>query len=72
MTNEQLILTYLKKHGAATKQDLLRACGVYESGEYISRLRDKGHKIALHWLDGVNRNGRVITYGLYVYKGKRK
>lgn len=72
MTNEQAILRYLKKEKSATKLEILKACGVYESGEYIRRLRNKGHKIALVWCNGVNRCGKVVRYGIYLYKGMRK
>lgn len=72
MTNEQAILAYLKKRRMATKKDLLRVCGVYESGEYISRLRKKDHMILTNWTYGLNRNGRLIRFGEYVYLGKRK
>jgi hypothetical protein len=39
MTNEEAILEYLKKVKAATKKEILKMTGVYESGEYIRRLR---------------------------------
>lgn len=72
MTNEQRILNYLKRVKQSTKQQMHRAIGIYECGEYISDLRKKGHRITCQLVDGINHNGRKIRYGVYIYKGKRK
>lgn len=72
MTNEQAILNYLKKVEFATKAEILRMVSVHESGEYIRRLRKKGHKIDVIMTRGVNKRGTIIRFGIYVYRGMKK
>jgi hypothetical protein len=73
MTTKSRILSALKRHKAGlSKAELANYIGAgTEAGEYISRLRRKGYDIPCIMLEGVNRDGKKIRYGVYVLRAKK-
>lgn len=72
MCNKQRILAFLKIVKKASKVDIKAATDVYESGEYIRRLRNDGYKIVTDEARGYTKSGRPVKFGIYVYMGMRK
>lgn len=67
MTQSEMILEYLKKHGSITPLEALEECGSMRLSARIKELRDGGHNIVT-----VNvQNGRTI-YARYVLKEENK
>lgn len=66
MNQEQLLEEYLSQQGRATKQEILRATGIWNSGEVVRRLRVKyGYdKIRTDWEESGGKR-----YAVYVWTG---
>ncbi len=67
MTQESLLEEYLSQQGRASKQEILRATGIWNSGEVIRRLRVK------HGYDKIRTDmekSGVKRYAVYVWMGK--
>ena len=64
------IIEYMKKHNGITSQDAFKDLGVTRLSARIKELRDKGYDIDTVMIDGVNRYGEPVRYGLYKLKGE--
>ena len=59
------IITYMKRHGGITSRDAFRDLGITRLSARIKELRDKGYDISTIMVDGKNRYGEPVRYGLY-------
>ena len=59
------IIEYMKKHGGITSQDAFRELGITRLSARIKELRQCGYNISTIMVDGQNRYGEPVRYGLY-------
>ena len=60
------ILDYMKKHnGMITSQDAFKYLGITRLSARIKELRELGYNISTIMVDGMNRYGEPVRYGLY-------
>lgn len=59
------IIAYMKKHRGITSQDAFKDLGITRLSARIKELRDSGYNISTIMVDGTNRYGEPIRYGLY-------
>lgn len=59
------IIKYMQKHGGITSQDAFKDLGITRLSARIKELRDVGYDISTIMVDGKNRYGEDIRYGLY-------
>ena len=59
------IIKYMQKHGGITSQDAFKDLGITRLSARIKELRDRGYDISTIMVDGKNRYGEDIRYGLY-------
>lgn len=73
MTQKLELLAALKRNKSGmTKQEILRECGVYESGYAVQRLREDGHKIETRMFPVIcPRTGKKKMIGRYVWGGDK-
>ena len=65
------ILVYMKKHnGMITSMDAFRDLGITRLSARIKELRDNGYNISTIMVDGTNRYGDPVRYGLYKLIGE--
>ncbi len=59
------IIEYMKKHRGITSQDAFRDLGITRLSARIKELRDIGYDISTIMIEGTNRYGDRVRYGLY-------
>ena len=59
------ILDYMRTHNGITSQDAFRELGITRLSARIKDLRELGYNISTIMVDGTNRYGEPIRYGLY-------
>lgn len=60
------ILEYMKKHnGGITSRDAFTCLGITRLSARIKELRELGYDITTIMVDGINRYGEPVRYGLY-------
>ena len=60
------IIEYMRKHnGMITSQDAFKYLGVTRLSARIKNLRDLGYNISTIMIDGQNRYGEPVRFGLY-------
>lgn len=59
------ILDYMKKHRGITSQDAFKELGITRLSARIKELRQLGYNISTIMIDGHNRFGEPVRYGLY-------
>lgn len=59
------IIEYMKKHGGITSNDAFKYLGITRLSARIKELRDLGYDISTIMMEGVNRFGEPVRYGLY-------
>jgi len=59
------IIKYMRNHGGITSQDAFKDLGITRLSARIKELRDMGYDISTIMVDGKNRYGEDIRYGLY-------
>ena len=64
------IIEYMKKHKGITSQDAFKDLGITRLSARIAELREMGYDIDTLMIDGTNRYGEDVRYGLYVLKGE--
>lgn len=64
------IISYMKKHRGITSQDAFKDLGITRLSARIKELRDSGYNISTIMVDGTNRYGEPIRYGLYKLIGE--
>lgn len=65
------IIQYMKEHGSISSQDAFRDLGITRLSARIKELRDMGYDISTIMVDGKNRFGEDVRFGVYRlnYKG---
>lgn len=64
------IIDYMTKHKGITSQDAFRDIGITRLSARIKDLRDLGYDIETVMVDGKNKYGETVRYGVYVLKGE--
>ena len=59
------IIKYMKKHNGITSQDAFKDLGITRLSARIKELRELGYNISTIMVDGLNRFGEPVRYGLY-------
>lgn len=59
------IIEYMKEYGGITSQDAFRELGITRLSARIKELRKMGYGISTIMVDGQNRYGEPVRYGLY-------
>ena len=59
------IIEYMKRHNGITSRDAFKDLGVTRLSARIKDLRDMGYNISTIMIDGQNRYGEPVRYGLY-------
>lgn len=59
------IIKYMKTHGGITSRDAFTDLGITRLSARIKDLRDIGYEISTIMVDGQNRFGEPVRYGLY-------
>ena len=67
MTQEQMVLEYLKEHGSITSLQAVYDLGITRLSERIRRLR-KEHTIITELVTEENRYGKPTTFARYYLK----
>jgi len=65
MTQSQVILEHLKKHGSITQKEAIDNYGIMRLGARIWDLKRQGHVISTERETGVNRYGERTAYARY-------
>lgn len=63
------ILNYMKEHNGISSQDAFRELGITRLSARIKELREFGYNISTIMVDGKNRYGEPVRYGLYKLVG---
>lgn len=50
MTQKEVVLKHLKRHGAITSWDAIWEHGITRLSEYIRQLREEGYEIESEWI----------------------
>lgn len=59
------IIQYMKTHKGITSQDAFMDLGITRLSARIKELRELGYNISTIMIDGINRYGEPVRYGLY-------
>ena len=59
------IIEYMKIHKGITSQDAFRELGITRLSARIKELRELGYNISTIMVEGTNRFGEPVRYGLY-------
>ena len=59
------ILDFMKTHNGITSQDAFKYLGITRLSARIKELRQLGYNISTIMVDGYNRFGEPVRYGLY-------
>jgi hypothetical protein len=65
MTQSQVIIEHLKKHGSITQKEAIDNYGIMRLGARIWDLKRQGHVISTERETGVNRYGEKTAYARY-------
>lgn len=65
MTQSQIILEHLRKHGSITQKEAIDNYGIMRLGARIWDLKRQGHAIFTERETGVNRYGEKTAYARY-------
>lgn len=65
------IIEYMRKHKGITSQDAFRDLGITRLSARIKELRELGYNISTIMIDGTNRYGEPVRYGLYKLMGDK-
>lgn len=59
------IIDYMKSHKGITSMDAFTDLGITRLSARIKELRESGYNISTIMVDGTNRYGESVRYGLY-------
>ncbi len=59
------IIEYMKEHNGITSQDAFKHLGITRLSARIKELRQLGYNISTVMVDGTNRFGEPVRFGLY-------
>lgn len=65
MTQQDLILDYIRKHKSITPFEAFEKLGITKLATRISELRGRGVKVQDIWVKDVNRFGESVRYKRY-------
>ena len=65
------IIEYMKQHNGITSQDAFRELGITRLSARIKELREFGYNISTIMVDGTNRFGEPVRFGLYKLAGDK-
>lgn len=65
------IIDYMGKHEGITSQDAFMEFGITRLSARIKELRELGFNISTIMVDGTNRFGEPVRYGLYKLVGDK-
>lgn len=64
------ILEYMQTHKGITSQDAFKHLGITRLSARIKELRESGYNISTIMIEGTNKYGEPVRYGLYRLEGK--
>lgn len=70
MTQVDVLLDYLEKHGSITGLECITELGIMNYKGRIHDLRKLGHDIETVYETKVNARGEVKTYARYIYHAR--
>ena len=65
MTQNEAVLSYMRRHGSITPLDAINDLGLLRLGARIWDLRHDGHRISAELESGTNRHGEPVKYARY-------
>ena len=65
------IIEYMKSHNGITSQDAFIELGITRLSARIKELREFGYNISTIMVDGTNRFGEPVRFGLYKLVGDK-
>ena len=65
------IIEYMKQHNGISSQDAFRELGITRLSARIKELREFGYNISTIMVDGTNRFGEPVRFGLYKLVGDK-
>lgn len=65
MSQESMILQYMRDYGKITPAQAMEEIGCYRLGARIWDLRYAGHKIKTEMVEHVNRYGKKVKFAAY-------
>ncbi len=72
MTQNEMILAHMKRHGSISPKEASENYGVMRLGARIYDLKKEGHLIMTRNEKSVNRFGDPIHYARYLYVGEKE
>jgi len=72
MTQEEMVLEYMRQEGSITPWEALKECGCFRLAAVIHRLRGGGYDIRTDFVAHTNRFGHKRSFGKYSLTQKRK
>ena len=65
MTQNEAVLSYMRRHGSITPLDAINDLGILRLGARIWDLRHDGHRIISELVHTANRHGEPVKYARY-------
>ena len=65
------IIKYMKEHNGITSRDAFTHLGITRLSARIKELRELGYNISTIMVDGTNRFGEPVRFGLYKLVGDK-
>lgn len=65
MSQENMILEYMRKHGSITSLEAYRDLGIMRLAARISVLQDRGHNVIGEYETDTNRYGEKVRFKRY-------
>ena len=65
MTQNEAVLSYMRRHGSITPLDAINDLGILRLGARIWDLRHDGHRILSELVHTANRHGEPVKYARY-------
>lgn len=65
MTQNEAVLSYMRRHGSITPLDAINDLGILRLGARIWELKHDGYKISSALENGTNKHGEAVRYARY-------
>lgn len=65
MTQTEMVLDYLERHGSITPLEAMNKLGIMRLGARIYDLKESGVKIITDRVSEKNRNGELVSFARY-------
>ena len=69
--SKQVLLNYMISHYGITSKEAFENLGITRLAARVKELRDLGYNISTIMVDGINRYGEPVRYGLYKLVGDK-